>query len=103
MGNCFGVQDAKTLAFQIQVNEKEKEITRIKGTLMAKDRIMLQDSQEMQEFSKLRELLLLNKLRELGQERSSLRTKNDQLFLLNRQLARNLNNEKILNASLRQL
>ena len=103
MGNCFGVQDAKTLAFQIQVNEKEKEITRIKDTLMAKDRIMLQDSQEMQEFSKLRELLLLNKLRELGQERSSLRTKNDQLFLLNRQLARNLNNEKILNASLKQL
>ena len=103
MGNCFGVQDAKTLAFQIQVEEKEKEITRMKVTLMAKDRIMLQDSQEMQEVSKLRELLLLNKLRELGQERSSLRTKNDQLFLLNGQLARNLNKEKMLNASLKQL
>jgi hypothetical protein len=103
MGNCFGVQDAKTLAVQIQVEEKEKEITRMKVTLMAKDRIMLQDSQEMQEVSKLRELLLLNKLRELGQERSSLRTKNDQLFLLNGQLARNLNTEKMLNASLKQL
>ena len=103
MGNCFGVQDAKTLAFQIQVKEKEKEITRMKETLMAKDRLMLQDTQEMQEVAKLRELLLLNALRELRQERSSLMKKNNLIYLLNRQLVKHLNNEKTLNASLKQL
>ena len=92
MGNCFGVQDAKTLAFQIQVKEKEKEITRMKETLMAKDRLMLQDTQEMQEVAKLRELLLLNALRDLRQDGSSLRTKNNQISLLNRQLVKHLNN-----------
>ena len=55
------------------------------------------------EVSKLRELLLLNTLRDLGQERSSLKTKNHQLSHLNRQLAENLNKEKTLNANLKQL
>ena len=103
MGNCFGIPDANDLVLQIQLSEKEKEIKRMKDAHMAQDKRMLQDAQEMQEVSKLRELLLLNTLRDLGQERSSLKTKNHQLSHLNRQLAENLNKEKTLNANLKQL
>ena len=102
MGNCFGVEDAKPLEVQILLKEKENEIIRMKEAIIAMDRRMLQDSQEMQELAKLREMLLLNALRELGQKRSYLETKNYQISLLNRQLTKDLNMEKTLNASLKQ-
>ena len=103
MGNCFGVQEVNPLVLQMQLSEKEKEIKRMKVAQMAQDKRVLQDAQEMQEVSKLRELLLLNALKDQGQERSSLKTKNHQLSHLNRQLAENLKKEKTLNTSLKQL
>ena len=47
--------------------------------LYTKDQRMLQEFQEMQDVAKLRELLLLNALKELGQKRSSLEIKNNQI------------------------
>lgn len=91
MGNCCAVQDAEPLALQIQLNEKEEENTRLKNALMDKEIRLLQDAQEVQEVAKVRELILLDTLRNLRRERSSLTEKNRQLTLLNRQLAKNLN------------